>query len=79
MELIWVTAAEHLNDFNLRITFSNGITKIVDLESYLDKPIFLPLSDRAYFKSFKINPFTIEWDNGADFAPEFLYRIGVAV
>lgn len=52
---------------------------MVDLEAYLDKPIFLPLNDKTYFKNFKLNPFTIEWDNGADFAPEFLFRIGEAV
>lgn len=79
MDLIWVTSAEHLNDFNLRLTFNNGIIKMVDLEKYLDKPVFLPLNDKAYFKNFKLNPFTIEWENGADFAPEFLYRIGKAV
>jgi hypothetical protein len=79
MELIWVTSAEHLNNFNLRLTFNNGQVKIVNLENYLDKPIFHPLNDITYFKTFKQNPFTVEWDNGADFAPEFLYRIGVAV
>lgn len=52
---------------------------MVDLEEYLDKPIFLPLNDKTYFKNFKMNPFTIEWENGADFVPEFLYRIGEAV
>ena len=79
MDIIWVTSAEHLNDFNLRMTFNNGETKIVNLENYLDKPVFIPLNDKAYFKNFKLNPFTIEWENGADFAPEFLYRIGRAV
>jgi hypothetical protein len=79
MDLIWVTSAEHLNDFNLQLTFNNGIIKMVDLEKYLNKPIFLPLNDKTYFKNFKLNPFTIEWENGADFAPEFLYRIGEVV
>jgi hypothetical protein len=36
--------------------------------------IFIPLKNIDYFKKFKLNPFTIEWENGADFAPEFLYN-----
>jgi hypothetical protein len=79
MDLIWVTSAEHLNDFNLRLTFNNGEIKNVNLEKHLDKPVFLPLNDKTYFKNFKLNHFTIEWENGADFAPEFLYQIGKAV
>ena len=30
------------------------------------------------FKRFTIKFNTIEWENGADFAPEYLYEIGVA-
>jgi len=48
----------------------------VNLEGYLEKPVFSPLRDKDYFKKFKLNPFTIEWENGADFSPEFLYEIG---
>jgi hypothetical protein len=77
MELIWVTSAEHLSDYKIRISFNDGKVKTVNLEPYLNKPVFLPLKDQSYFRKFNLNPFTIEWDNGADFAPEFLYRIGI--
>lgn len=76
MEIIWVTSAEHIENFIIRIVFNDGIVKTVDLENYLDKPVFQPLKNEAYFRNFRINPFTIEWENGADFAPEFLYSIG---
>jgi hypothetical protein len=76
MDLIWVTAAEHLNDFKIRLIFNDGKVKTVNLEKYLDKPVFQPLKDLSYFQKFTLNPFTIEWENGADFAPEFLYSIG---
>jgi len=29
-----------------------------------------------YFKNFQIKYNTIEWENGADYAPEYLYEIG---
>jgi hypothetical protein len=76
MELIWITSAKHLNDYNLQLEFNTGEIKNVNLEQYLNRPVFLPLKDKDYFKSFRLNPFTIEWENGADFAPEFLYQIG---
>ena len=76
MELIWITSAKHLNDFKILISFNDGKIKTVNLENHLDKPVFQPLKDKDYFQKFHLNPFTIEWENGADFAPEFLYKIG---
>ena len=48
---------------------------IVDLENNLDKKIFEPLKDKSFFKNFNLNNWTIEWENGADFSPEFLHDI----
>ena len=76
MDLIWVTSAEHLKDYIIKLVFSDGTVKTVNLESHLDQPVFQPLLELSYFKKFTLNPFTIEWENGADFAPEFLYSIG---
>ena len=74
MEPIWITKAEHVKDHQLNLTFSDCTTGIVDLSSHLDLPVFKPLKDIQYFKNFKLNSWTVVWDNGADFAPEFLYE-----
>ena len=52
--------------------------KLVDLAEHLYGEIFECLKDLSYFKTFKVNhdTDTIEWDNGADMSPDFLYRIG---
>lgn len=71
-----VVRAEYINDFKVLLEFNDGITKTVDLRNELNGKIFDPLKDQSYFKTFTVKYNTIEWDNGADFAPEYLYQIG---
>ncbi len=76
-----VTNVQWLKDFSLRLEFDDGSIKDVDLKSELYGEIFEPLNDLHFFRQVSINPDTktIEWPNGADFAPEFLYEIGEEV
>ena len=69
---IWITKAEHVKDYELILQFNDGSSGTIDLKGHLNKPIFEPLINLEYFKKFKLNSWTIFWDNGADFAPEFL-------
>jgi len=71
-----VTNAKYINNFKILLEFNDGISKTVDLENELDGDIFQPLRNKNYFKTFLIKYNTIEWNNGADFAPEYLYQIG---
>ena len=75
MELITVVKAEYKQDFKLSLKFNDGFMGIVDLYKYLDGEIFEPLKNTEYFKKFSLDSWTIGWDNGADFAPEFLYEL----
>ncbi len=72
-----VIKAKYLNGYKISLLFNNGVSKKVDLEKELIGKIFEPLKDKDYFKTFTIKFNTIEWENGADFAPEYLYEIGV--
>ncbi len=75
MDLLTVTRARHTTGYKLKLSFNNGEEKEVDLADKLNMPVFEPLRNRDYFKKFKLNPFTIEWDSGADFSPEYLYHM----
>lgn len=73
-----VTSVRYLRDYELQLEFSNGAIKIVDLENELHGEVFEPLRDADMFRAVTLNPEsgTIEWPNGADLAPEFLFEIG---
>jgi hypothetical protein len=72
MDLIKVISAKHIKDFVIHFKFNNGIEKDIDLKEELWGEVFEPLNDVTFFKKFTLNSWTIEWENGADFAPEFL-------
>ncbi len=75
----YVIEATYLSGYKLVIRFENGQEKLVDLTSHLDGPVFEPLKDPQFFRSFMVNPDidTITWPNNADFSPDFLYEIGL--
>lgn len=70
-----VTGARHIEGHRVQVSFSDGTDAEVDLRDSLEGPIFEPLRDVDYFKSFSIIGHTLAWPNGADFAPEYLRSI----
>lgn len=75
---IEVVKAEYIDGYNLLLLFNNGERRIVDLSDSLKGTVFAPLKDINFFKRFSIKFNTVEWENGADFAPEYLYEISSA-
>lgn len=69
---IHVMSVEYLDGYKLYLRFNTGAEGIVDLEPELYGAIFEPLRDIAFFRQVFLTSRTIEWPNGADFAPEFL-------
>jgi len=76
-----VTDVTWLEGYRLRLVFDDGVTKEVDLRDELYGEIFEPLREPEFFRRVAVNSETntIQWPNGADFAPEFLYEIGQEV
>ena len=65
-----------LDRFVVRLSFSNGTQRDVDLEPFLHGPIFEPMrSDRAEFLKVSVDSRagTIVWPNGADIDPDVVY------
>ena len=68
-----VTRAEYRGGYRIHLTFNDNSEKTVDFREWLDGPIFEPLKDLTYFRSFFLDGGTVAWPNGADIAPETLH------
>ncbi len=77
--MLRITDVEYIKEYQLLLAFNDGVCKLVDLDKYLTGKVFGPLRDKKLFIQFALTRITIEWVNGADFAPEFLYDIGEIV
>ena len=69
-----VIRAKYDGGFRIHVTFSDNVQSTVDLQSWLEGPIFEQLKDQSYFQRFFIDGGTVVWPNGADIAPETLYE-----
>jgi Protein of unknown function (DUF2442) len=70
-----VTAVEPLDGFRLRLTFTDGVVRKVDLSGDLWGPMAAPLQDPAYFRQVRVDIElgTVVWPNGYDLDPDVLH------
>jgi hypothetical protein len=75
--MIFLTNARHVGGYKIEATFNTGEVLIVDLKDQLKQGVLEQLKDPVVFAAmrFDAEADTVVWDNGADFAPEFLYEL----
>ena len=73
--MLFLKDAQYLNNYKIKVKFTDDKIGIVDLKDELYGTMFEPLKNIELFSTVKFNDEldTISWDNGADLAPEFLY------
>ena len=69
-----VVEARHVSGHRVWLRFQDGRRGEADLSADLQGPVFEALRDPTYFSAFRLEGHTLAWENGADFAPEFLYE-----
>ena len=73
--ILRVKEAHYLDDYRVELIFNDDMVRVIDLSHELEGEIFEPLKNQDYFQNFHIKTNTLEWENGADFAPEYLFLI----
>src|SRR5215213_8481385 len=76
MSMVRVQSVVPLESYLVRLGFTDGTERVVDLEPYLRGPIFEPLRDEDLFRSVRVDEElgTIVWPTGADIDPDVLYE-----
>ena len=77
--LIRVVDVNYIKDYTMDLKFSNGETRRVDFLPLLKGAKREELKDMNNFIQFGLNHWTLEWYNGIDFAPDYLYKQGTVV
>ena len=74
--IVRVKQVEPLDGFVVRLSFTDGTQRDIDLEPFLHGPVFEPMRrDRNEFLKVLVDSRagTIVWPNGADIDPDVLY------
>ncbi len=68
--------AKYVKNYTIFVRFEDGTEGEIDFSNEFVGEVFEPLKDKEFFRRFRLNSElnTIVWPNGADFAPEFLYK-----
>ena len=75
--MVWIVKAELRDNYKVFVEFNNGVSGIIDFIEKLSndhRQIVRDLLDINKFKTVKVGIDTLCWDNGVDFAPEYLYE-----
>jgi hypothetical protein len=77
MDMVRIQSVMPLEGFSVKLTFTDGTEREVDLAPYLHGPVFEPLKENPEaFRSVRVDDElgTIVWPNGADICPDVLYE-----
>jgi len=77
MKLVRIKSVKPLENYIVRLEFTDDTSREVDLEPYLRGKVFEPLRQNIEaFRAVKVDAQmgTIVWENGADIDPDILYH-----
>ena len=68
-----------LPEYVLRVRFVNGELRDFDMKPLFSRKFYKPLENEILFQSARIEFGTVQWANGMDIDPEWLYEDSVPV
>jgi hypothetical protein len=75
--MVWVVQAELKQGYKVYVEFNDGVRGIIDFKNRLEndkRECVRELLDPGVFRTAHVDIDTLCWDNGMDFAPEYLYE-----
>jgi hypothetical protein len=69
-----IRAVEPTNDYKLILRFDNGERRVFDVTPLLATGRFRELAAPEVFRKVHVAYDTVEWENGLDLDPEYLYE-----
>jgi hypothetical protein len=75
--MVWVVNARIVEGYKVEIRFNDGTDGIIDFQNIIKndkREIIKELLDKNKFQTVKVEYDTLVWENGVDFAPEYLYE-----
>ncbi len=78
MHLVNVRKAKYEKDYQIFLSFDDGLSGIVDLKKFLfnkKDSVFKRLQDVSQFRKFSIKFHTLAWGEDLDLAPEYLHDL----
>jgi hypothetical protein len=76
--MIRVASVAPMDGFHLRVGFTDGTARVIDVERFLRGPVFEQIrADGAMFERVSVDRAlgVVVWPNGADIDPDVLYGL----
>ncbi len=76
-----IRSIEILNNYILKVTFDNNITKIVDFKEKLKEEFYSDLKNETLFKqaSIDVGGYGVSWNDDIDISEYELWNIGTEI
>ncbi len=71
---IAIKSVKALDDYQLNVVFNNNEQGLLDMKPYLNFGVFKRLKNIETFNRVAVSFDTIEWDEGVDLDPAFVYQ-----
>jgi len=69
-----VIKVEPKENYQIYVEFDNAECGVLNMEPYLNFGVFRNIRDRAAFSNVRVSFDTVEWGNGVDLDPQFVYE-----
>lgn len=76
--MVWIVNAKITGPYEVNVEFNDGTQGTIHFKKILEKDSrkkVRELLDQKIFETMKVDLDTLCWDNGVDFAPEYIYKI----